>query len=140
MRSIVTRVSAVEAKALCDAGWDYLDVRTDEEFAMGHPKGARNVPFLVSEAGELRANSSFVEDVTSIFPSTTKLVVGCASGVRSARAVEQLRDAGFEALADVRPGFAGVRDSFGRVIERGWLAEGLPIGMGLSDVDEAQCP
>jgi rhodanese-related sulfurtransferase len=41
----IKRVSAREARALMDAGYAYVDVRSEQEFDLGHPSGAVNVPF-----------------------------------------------------------------------------------------------
>ncbi|MBM4359702.1 MAG: rhodanese-like domain-containing protein [Deltaproteobacteria bacterium] len=133
MSVTVRRVSALEAKALCDEGWIFLDVRTEEEFAAGHPAGARNVPFLSAKGGALQPVPTFVDDVRRSLSESQPIVVGCAAGVRSARAAETLLAAGFGSLADLRPGYAGLRDPFGRVLEKGWLAEGLPIAIGADD-------
>ena len=37
----IKRVSPAEAKTLMDEGYVYLDVRSEPEFAAGHPAGAR---------------------------------------------------------------------------------------------------
>ena len=44
------RLSPSEAKQLVDEGWVYLDVRTEAEYAAGHPVGARNVPVMLAVA------------------------------------------------------------------------------------------
>jgi rhodanese-related sulfurtransferase len=139
MDSSIRRVDARQAKALCDAGWVYLDVRTEEEFAAGHPLGARNVPFLKAVGGAMQANPSFVDEVTRALGKTTNIVVGCATGVRSVTAAARLEAAGFGPLVELRPGYAGRRDPFGRVLEKGWVAEGFPIAVG-SDQGEAPHP
>jgi rhodanese-related sulfurtransferase len=122
------RVSPQEAYALLtDEGFVYLDVRTVPEFESGHPAGAYNVPWVEpSEHGTTR-NAAFVSQVRARFAPETPLVVGCASGVRSLEAAELLAGAGFSRVVEQRAGMAGVRDPFGRLKERGWRDEGLPV-------------
>ncbi len=120
------RVSAQEAALLLmGEGYVYLDVRTEQEFALGHPGGAYNVPWLVE--GELgrEANPDFLRVVESTFAHDVKLVVGCHTGNRSQAASVQLTSEGFH-VVELRAGYAGSRDPFGRVTERGWQAFALP--------------
>ena len=65
-----------------------IDVRTAEEFALGHYPGAINIPHEQIVAG-LAARS---------VPLDTPLALYCRSGNRSGRAVEALRTAGFSTL------------------------------------------
>jgi rhodanese-related sulfurtransferase len=125
----VRRVSAREAHALLqEQGYVYLDVRAVPEFDTGHPPGAYNVPLLTPRiGGGMDENSAFVEQVRAVLPSDTKLVVGCATGVRSQRAAALLLSAGFSDVVEQRAGIEGVRDPFGRVREKGHRAEGLPL-------------
>ncbi len=117
-----------EAKALLDSGegWIYLDVRSEGEFEMGHPEGAWNVPVLHRGPFGMAPNEEFVAVVTRTFPTDAKLVVGCASGVRSVRACELLAAAGFRHLVNMEGGFVGARDPFGGAIA-GWAASGYPV-------------
>ncbi len=124
--SEVRRVSPLEAKKLCDEGHVYLDVRTEEEFAAGHPTGAANIPFLVSAAGAMKPNPDFVDVVTATYPRGTPIVVGCKSGGRSLKAAALMISAGFTAIVDQRAGYDGARGPFGQVLEPGWVASGLP--------------
>jgi rhodanese-related sulfurtransferase len=125
----VRRVSPGEAHALVrDEGYAYLDVRAVPEFDTGHPPGAYNVPLRTPRlGGGMDDNEQFVAEVRAAFPSAQKLVVGCATGVRSLRASELLLAAGFEDVVDQRAGIDGVRDAFGRVREPGHRAQGLPL-------------
>lgn len=119
------RISAREAHELVTQhGYVYLDVRTVAEFDTGHPHGAYNVPLLLSEGVP---NTQFVAEVERALGKQQKLVVGCASGVRSLRAQELLTAAGFVDVVEQRAGTEGVRDPFGRVKEKGYRAEGLPL-------------
>ena len=107
-------------------GYRYLDVRTAAEFAEAHPAGACNVPFALPGEQGLVPNRAFVDQVLARFDRGTKLVVGCATGVRSLEAARLLSEQGFEHVIEQRAGMHGVRDPFGRVRERGWRDEGLP--------------
>jgi len=110
----------------------YLDVRTEAEFEAGHPTGARNVPVVFFDPATRRPtpNADFVATVERTIPHTAKLLVGCQSGGRSARACELLAQAGFTDLTNVRGGFGGAHDQSGRVVVPGWREAGLPVETG----------
>ena len=111
------RISASEAHAkMTNEGFTYVDVRTPEEFAAGHPAGAVNVPL----------GDTFVTDMDSQFAKDAKLVVGCRTNVRSAKAVQRLVDAGFTNVLLQRAGWDGARGQFGEIVEPGWSRLGLP--------------
>lgn len=60
----VREVSATEARELASSGaYQYLDVRTPEEFAAGHPPGAINIPFMFSAGGGMSPNPNFTKEV-----------------------------------------------------------------------------
>jgi rhodanese-related sulfurtransferase len=127
------RVSPREAHALMEQqGYVYLDVRSVPEFDLGHPVGAVNVPWLEPSADGMAPNPLFLQQVEQRFARDAGLVVGCASGVRSLAAAGQLEAHGFSRLVEQRAGMSGVRDPFGRIEERGWLAEGLPLSTTLT--------
>ena len=115
-----------------DSAAVYLDVRTEGEFEAGHPAGARNVPvvFFDPATRQPTPNADFVATVERTIPRTAKLLVGCQSGGRSARACELLAQAGFTDLTNVRGGFGGARDQSGRVVVPGWREAGLPVETG----------
>jgi len=115
-----------------DSAAVYLDVRTEGEFEAGHPAGARNVPvvFFDPATRQPTPNADFVVTVERTIPRTAKLLVGCQSGGRSARACELLARAGFTDLTNVRGGFGGARDQSGRVVVPGWREAGLPVETG----------
>ena len=54
-----------EAKQLLESneGWGYLDVRTVEEFELGHAEGAWNIPFAVPDPATMQMgpNPEFAE-------------------------------------------------------------------------------
>jgi len=117
------------AKALLDGqeGWSYIDVRTEEEFALGHAPGAYNVPVALRGPGGMQQNPRFVEAMAKAFERDAPLVVACAMGGRSARACELLALAGFTRLVNMDGGFSGARDASGAVREPGWQACGYAV-------------
>jgi len=78
------------------------------------------------EGDRLVDNPRFLDVMLGAFRTTDPLIVGCHSGTRSHVAVERLSSAGFSVLAELRHGFAGARDPFGRRLP-GWLTAGLPV-------------
>jgi len=143
----VRRVSPSEAKSLLDLGYFYVDVRSVEEFHDQHPQGSLNVPLdaardphtasqpspgASSAVGGARdpAGEAFVSAMARLFSYDAKIVVGCATGVRSLRAAELLAGAGFVEVVDQRAGIDGARGPFGNLVEPGWAAEGLPVASG----------
>lgn len=122
------RVSASEALALMqEQGFVYIDVRAPEELAAGVPEGAFNVPYAFVTAEGTEPNRDLLAVISACFDPQDKLVIGCATGVRSLRVAQRLIEAGFQHVVDQRAGFLGAKDAFGRVTERGWQALGLPI-------------
>jgi rhodanese-related sulfurtransferase len=80
-------------------------------------------------------NPKFIEVMQAVFRTTDPLLIGCGSGTRSHVAMERLKAAGFNRLAELRHGFSGSRDAFGRRVP-GWVQHGLPVEAGAGD---AQC-
>jgi rhodanese-related sulfurtransferase len=78
-----------------------IDVCETSEFAAGHVAGARNVPL-----GELAGGAKGL-------PSNKKLplVVVCASGVRSAKAVGELKKMGYENAQSLAGGLKAWREA-----------------------------
>jgi rhodanese-related sulfurtransferase len=112
----------------------YLDVRTEPEFAQGHPDGAINVPVVfIKGPGQMELNGEFVDVVAKTLPREKKLVVGCLAGGRSQRACELLEAAGYADLTNVRGGFGGARDTSGQVVVAGWREAGLPVSTEVGD-------
>ena len=112
----------------------YLDVRTEAEFAQGHPDGAINVPVVfIKGPGQMELNGEFVDVVAKTLPREKKLVVGCLAGGRSQRACELLEAAGYADLTNVRGGFGGARDASGQVVVMGWREAGLPVSTEVGD-------
>jgi rhodanese-related sulfurtransferase len=121
------RVVPKEAAELLQQGWSYLDVRSIPEFQQGHPAGASNVPLLHMVNGRMAPNPDFQRVVEASFPKDAKLVVGCKAGGRSLQAATLMEAAGYTSVVDMRGGFHGERDPFGRASVPGWEAEGLPV-------------
>ncbi len=105
----------------------YLDVRTPEEYAAGHAPGAYNIPYLLRGPAGAQPNGSFVDQVAKHFTPQTPLVLGCAAGMRSARACDLLVAAGFESLVNMDGGFSGRSDESGSTVVPGWAECGLPV-------------
>ena len=80
-----------------------IDVRSGAEFGGGHLAGARNIPVeqIASRLGDLRKDQP--------------LVVYCLSGRRSARALQELRGAGFAQAKHMEGGLSA------------WQGAGLPV-------------
>ncbi|HET8733213.1 MAG TPA: rhodanese-like domain-containing protein [Anaeromyxobacteraceae bacterium] len=89
------RVDGATAKALVGAGAKLVDVRMPDEFASGHVPGAVNIPLheLTSRLAE-------------VGPTSTKVVVYCRSGSRSASALKSLQRAGYANVYDMGPATA----------------------------------
>jgi rhodanese-related sulfurtransferase len=128
--SEVTRLAATEAHEKTRAGYAYLDVRTEVEFAEGHAPGAYNIPWALARGGSMVDNPDFLRVVAAHFPRDAKLVVGCRSGGRSLRAAQALLVAGFTSVVELRAGWDGARDAFGQIQEPGWSRVGLPVEAG----------
>ncbi len=111
-----------------DAQAVYIDVRTVEEFAAGHPEGAVNIPIALHDPAEgMVYNPDFVEVVESHFGKDRKLLLGCKAGPRSNNAANLLEQQGYQDVASVRGGFGGMRDPYGQVVVEGWEGLGLPV-------------
>ena len=133
----IKQITPEEAHALVQAGSSYLDVRTEGEFAAGHPAAAINIPVGMPHAatGQMQINPDFVAMVSSSFPKDAALVIGCQSGGRSQRAAEMLEQAGYTNLSNVRGGFGGIRDQMGQPVVRGWSELGLPTSTDCTDAN-----
>jgi rhodanese-related sulfurtransferase len=124
----VKRVPPAEAKALVDAGWRYVDVRSIPEFEAGHPEGAFNVPLMHFLPGRgMSPNPDFVAVMEKQFKPGDQLVLGCKSGGRSLRAAELLASQGWTSVVDMAGGFEGEHDAMGRTLVPGWKSAGLPV-------------
>jgi len=113
----------------------YLDVRTESEFAQGHPKGAINIPVVfIKGPGQMEPNPDFLNVVEKVLPRNQTLLVGCLAGGRSMRACEILEDAGYTDLTNVQGGYGGQRDQSGNVVVQGWRDSNLPVSTEVAEV------
>ena len=111
-----------------DASAVYIDVRTEGEFANGHPQGAVNIPVAFPDpARGMMVNSDFIRVVEANFPREKKIILGCQAGPRSASAANMLQNAGFRDVSNLLGGFGGMRDSTGKIGAPGWASSGLPV-------------
>lgn len=113
-------------------GYVYLDVRSKPEFVAGRPAGAVHVPLLDQDgSGRMVPNPNFLEQVQKLLALDTKIICGCKSGGRSARAAEVMLQNGYTEVINMRGGFGGARDpQTGEVLEKGWSELGLPSEKG----------
>ena len=91
-------VGAQEAHDLLQSDPDliYLDVRSVPEFEAGHAVGAINIPLMHFAPGAgMSPNQDFSAVVDAVLAKDTKIVVGCKTGGRSARACELMSQRGF---------------------------------------------
>ncbi len=94
-------VSTAEAVRLINREKGVLiDICEPAEFAGGHASGARNVPL-----GQLEGAKALPTN------KALPVLVLCATGARSSRAVAQLRKAGFEKAVAVAGGNAAWREA-----------------------------
>ncbi len=89
--------------------FELLDVRTPGEHAALHVAGARLLPLNQFDAAAFLMNRG---------SSDVPLYLVCQSGPRAAKAVEKLRQAGFEGCGQVEGGMEA------------WVAAGLPVERG----------
>ncbi len=125
----ILQTTPAEAQQLLSQGYRYLDVRTEPEFAGGHPAGAVNIPVVVPDpnTGQMMMNPDFLAVAQAHFPKDAPLVVGCQAGGRSQRAAELLAQAGYANVVNMHGGFGGARDQTGRTVVAGWRECGLPV-------------
>lgn len=126
----IRQVTPAEAKEALDRDPDavYLDVRTEREFAHGHPAGAINIPvvFFDVATGPSR-NKDFLAVAEKVLSKDKPIFCGCKSGDRSQMAAEILVAAGFTRVANVVGGFGGAYDRNGIMIAPGWAECRLPV-------------
>ena len=119
-----------------DEEYVYLDVRSVPEFDAGHPEGAINIPLLhYTPSTGMYPNPDFTSVVAGNISKDAKLVVGCKSGGRSAQACMLLSEMGYTDVANVRGGYGGQLDNFGRMVEPGWSTLNLPASEESAESD-----
>ena len=109
-------IAAEQAHLAVQEGARLIDVREPAEFALGAVAGSENVPLAELEA--CLSSSPWSRDAA--------VLIICASGKRSLRAVSLLRRVGFEHVQSVEGGFAA------------WRAAGLPEDELALDVDSRE--
>ena len=113
--SAVERVTPRVARDRQMQGAILIDVRDDDERAVGSPRDSIAIP--LAEIG------ARIETVVANRDS--KILALCASGQRSLRAAQTLRELGYTNVASIDGGFTR------------WIAEELPIQAGLLDANAA---
>ena len=103
--SVAQEIGADRLIELQSQGAVIVDIRTDEEYSQGHIAGVKHIDFFSSDFSERMSE----------FDKDAMLVIHCASGGRSAKAVSQLK----------RLGFAQVHDYAGGM--KDWLQKGYPV-------------
>lgn len=116
-----------------EGGHVYVDVRTEEEFAQGHPEGSVNVPvFERDAAGRMAPNPEFMAVMQALYAHDAPLLLGCAMGGRSAQACSALSAAGWTDVSNVHGGFSGHPGGPGAPPDAGWARRGLPVSTDLA--------
>jgi rhodanese-related sulfurtransferase len=106
----IKETNVADVKRRMDAGEKFLlvDVREDSEWASGHLPGAVHMGRGVIE-----------RDIEAQVPDTsTKLVLYCGGGFRSALVAENLQKMGYKNVESMDGGW------------KGWLSAGLPTAKG----------
>lgn len=100
----------------------FVDVRSQGEFAQGHPAGAVNVPIADVDAhGRMAPNQQFLEVMAALVTDKSATVIfTCAAGGRSRHAAEACVSVGYTACLNMGGGFNG-----GSI--PGWRSCGLPV-------------
>ena len=107
-------------------GARYVDVRTAEEYALGHVPGAFNIPWQFGSLIGMQANPSFEAVIKRSFSPDQTLILGCRTGRRAGEAANLLRGSGYTKVVVHRESWEGFRDAFGRR-SPGWQSLGLPV-------------
>jgi len=125
----IQQTTPEEAHKLLRQGYRYIDVRTEPEFANGHPVTAVNIPVAISDphTRQMMMNPEFLSVVETHFQKDAKIILGCQSGGRSQAAAELLFEAGYAQVVNMQGGFGGARDQMGRTVVPGWNDCDLPI-------------
>ena len=84
------QISFADVKADVEKGDKFYDVRSEDEFNAGNFGITESYPIAELEAG-----------ILPDLPKDTKIYVHCLKGIRSAKAVEILREAGFSQVYDL---------------------------------------
>ncbi len=119
---------AAHAALAAGGGTVLLDVRSQAEFATGHPPGAINIPLYDLDAqGMMAANMDFPHVVAAIVPPAATVIVACKVGQRSAQAAELMTAMGYGDVANLAGGIHGFAGFLGQTAAPGWIGCGLPV-------------
>jgi rhodanese-related sulfurtransferase len=132
----VKEITPNQAHDLLTANSDavYIDVRTEREFAAGHPAEAVNIPVAFPDpARGMMMNEDFARVVEANFPRDKAIVLGCQAGPRSNAAAKILEQEGYQSISSVIGGYGGMRDPMGTVVAPGWSDAGLPVSRDNGD-------
>ena len=110
----IKEITPREAQQRLASGARLVDVREDQERALGMAEGAAGI-----ERGELERDPTF-----HVPDRGTELLLICQSGGRSMLCAEVLERAGYRSVASVRGGTSR------------WISEGLPVTRPAADIDE----
>ncbi|MBT8087872.1 MAG: rhodanese-like domain-containing protein [Gammaproteobacteria bacterium] len=101
----LVNVEAADAVRLINNDGVVIDIRSNDAYARGHIVNAKNIP-----SDELGAKLGQLESFKD-----KPLIAVCDNGITSTRAVNTLRDAGFESVYNLKGGM------------NGWTQSGLPV-------------
>lgn len=96
LHGVYSQVPISEVRGLVESGACIIDVRTPEEFEMGHLIGAVNIPL-----GEIRQRLSEI-------PRNQPVYLHCRTGQRSYNAIMALKGCGFHNLLNISGSFLGI--------------------------------
>ncbi|KGN48964.1 uncharacterized protein LOC101216776 isoform X1 [Cucumis sativus] len=113
--AVPTSVPVRVALELLQAGQRYLDVRTPEEYSVGHAPGAINIPYMYRVGSGMTRNPHFLAEVAIYFRKDDEIIVGCLSGKRSLMAAADLLASGYNYVTDIAGGYEA------------WSRNGLPM-------------
>ncbi|KFK28277.1 hypothetical protein AALP_AA8G495600 [Arabis alpina] len=104
----VVTVDVSQAKSLIESGYQYLDVRTPEEFGRGHCVASNivNIPYMFNTPQGRVKNQDFLNQVSYLLNPADDILVGCQSGARSLNATTELVAAGFKKVRNVGGGYS----------------------------------
>lgn len=104
---IANSISVSEfSKKISTGKAELIDIRTSEEFQAGHLEGATNIDFYQTD--------KFETYLKSLDKSKTYLIY-CRTGNRSSKALELMKQLGFESVSELAGGIAS------------WQSQGKPV-------------
>lgn len=113
----------------------YVDVRTENEFAQGHPEGAINIPVANPGPAGMAPNPDFLKVIAGVLTDKNQpIFCGCQMGGRSQMAASLLEQSGYTNLTNVQGGFGGKIEN-GQMVIPGWRDSGLPVETDVNDTN-----